>query len=177
MAHANGVPFNGSWVVSSGNIAADMTANVMAECAGRLLATRLYEMTDDPGMNFMASEFDGQRGLRTDRATPGAAGYREYMPQGDVDEFKRLAKLLASAMTGVNGRKHTELPFFAYGTFFGTSIDYAHSRHYVDTTRNPIHALHVEWGDNALPNPAWPVMEGQFMPEVVAGLVSFCVKV
>src|SRR4051812_8606342 len=49
-ADANGVPFNGSWVVASGNLAADMYANVMAESTGRVLATRLYEMTDDPGM-------------------------------------------------------------------------------------------------------------------------------
>src|SRR3712207_2619125 len=54
-ADANGVPFNGSWVVSSGNIAADMTANVYAESTGRLLATRLYEMTDDAGMKDMLS--------------------------------------------------------------------------------------------------------------------------
>lgn len=47
---SNGVPFNGSWVVASGNLAADMYANVMAESTGRVLATRLYEMTDDPGM-------------------------------------------------------------------------------------------------------------------------------
>jgi len=52
---ANGVPFNGSWVVSSGNIAADMYANVMAESTGRVLATRLWEMTDDPGMKDMLS--------------------------------------------------------------------------------------------------------------------------
>ncbi|WP_420148212.1 manganese catalase family protein [Spirosoma sp.] len=52
---ANGVPFNGSWVVSSGNIAADMYANVMAEATGRTLATRLYEMTDDAGMKDMLS--------------------------------------------------------------------------------------------------------------------------
>ncbi|RYD79378.1 MAG: rhodanese-related sulfurtransferase [Verrucomicrobiaceae bacterium] len=52
-ADAEGVPFNGSWVTSSGNIAADMTANVMAESTGRTLATRLYEMTDDPGMKDM----------------------------------------------------------------------------------------------------------------------------
>ena len=50
---ANGVPFNGSWVVGSGNIAADMYANVMAEATGRVLATRLYEMTDDSGMKDM----------------------------------------------------------------------------------------------------------------------------
>ncbi|MCU0352752.1 MAG: manganese catalase family protein [Cytophagales bacterium] len=52
-ADANGVPFNGSWVISSGNLAADMHANVMAESTGRLLATRLWEMTDDPGMKDM----------------------------------------------------------------------------------------------------------------------------
>ena len=50
---ANGVPFNGSWVVSSGNIAADMFSNVNAEATGRVLATRLYELTDDAGMKDM----------------------------------------------------------------------------------------------------------------------------
>ncbi|PJJ58825.1 manganese catalase family protein [Hymenobacter chitinivorans] len=52
---SNGVPFNGSWVVGSGNTAADMYANVMAESTGRVLATRLWEMTDDPGMKDMLS--------------------------------------------------------------------------------------------------------------------------
>ena len=50
---SNGVPWSGSWVVASGNLAADMYANIMAESTGRLLATRLYEMTDDPGMKDM----------------------------------------------------------------------------------------------------------------------------
>jgi Mn-containing catalase len=50
---ANGVPFNGSWVVGSGNIAADMYANVMAESTGRVLATRLWQLTDDAGMKDM----------------------------------------------------------------------------------------------------------------------------
>ena len=54
-ADANGVPFNGSWVTCSGNTAADMYANVMAESTGRVLATRLWEMTDDPGMKDMLS--------------------------------------------------------------------------------------------------------------------------
>ncbi len=52
-ADSNGVPFNGSWVVSTGNIASDMYANVHAEASGRVLATRLYEMTDDAGMKDM----------------------------------------------------------------------------------------------------------------------------
>ncbi len=50
---ANGNPFSGNFIVASGNLAADMYANIMAESTGRLLATRLYEMTDDPGMEDM----------------------------------------------------------------------------------------------------------------------------
>jgi len=52
---ANGAPFTGGYVVASGNLAADMYANIMAESTGRLLATRLYEITDDPGMEDMLS--------------------------------------------------------------------------------------------------------------------------
>jgi Mn-containing catalase len=52
---ANGVPFNASHVYASGNLAADMYANVTAEATGRVLACRLYEMTDDPGMKDMLS--------------------------------------------------------------------------------------------------------------------------
>lgn len=52
-ADSEGVPFNGSWVVSSGNIASDMYSNVNAEATGLVLATRLAEMTDDPGMKDM----------------------------------------------------------------------------------------------------------------------------
>ena len=54
-ADSNGVPFNGSWIVSSGNIAADMHSNVAAEATGRVLATRLFELTDDSGMKEMLS--------------------------------------------------------------------------------------------------------------------------
>lgn len=52
---ANGVPFDASHVYASGNIAADMYANVTAESSGRVLATRLYNMTDDAGMKDMLS--------------------------------------------------------------------------------------------------------------------------
>ncbi|MBY0330300.1 MAG: manganese catalase family protein [Acetobacteraceae bacterium] len=53
--NANGVPFNCSHVYASGNIAADMYANVTAEATGRTLAVRLHGMTDDPGMKEMLS--------------------------------------------------------------------------------------------------------------------------
>jgi len=50
---ADGVPFDCSHIYASGNVAADMYANVTAESTGRLLATRLYNMTTDPGMKDM----------------------------------------------------------------------------------------------------------------------------
>ncbi|MCU1500529.1 MAG: Mn-containing catalase, partial [Acidimicrobiales bacterium] len=52
-ADSEGVPFTGAYVVATGNLAADMHANVAAEGGGRVLATRLYELTDDPGMKDM----------------------------------------------------------------------------------------------------------------------------
>jgi Mn-containing catalase len=52
---ANGVPFDCSHVYGSGNIAADMYANVTAEATGRALAVRLFNMTADPGMKDMLS--------------------------------------------------------------------------------------------------------------------------
>ncbi len=50
---ASGHPFDGSHVYASGNTAADMLANVVAESTGRMLACQLYKMTDDPGMKDM----------------------------------------------------------------------------------------------------------------------------
>jgi Mn-containing catalase len=52
---SEGNAFDASHVYASGNLAADMYANVTAESTGRLLACRLYEMTDDPGMKDMLS--------------------------------------------------------------------------------------------------------------------------
>ena len=52
---SSGVPFNCSHVYASGNAAADMLANAVAESTGRMLAVQLYRMTDDPGMKDMLS--------------------------------------------------------------------------------------------------------------------------
>ncbi|MCP9236141.1 manganese catalase family protein [Lewinella sp. JB7] len=50
---SSGVPFNCSHVYASGNAAADMLANVMAESTGRMLAVQLFKMTNDAGMKDM----------------------------------------------------------------------------------------------------------------------------
>jgi len=50
---SDGVPFNMSHIYASGNVAADMYCNVAAESTGRVLATRLYNATNDQGMKDM----------------------------------------------------------------------------------------------------------------------------
>jgi Mn-containing catalase len=53
--NSDGVPFDCSHVYASGNLAADMYANVAAEATGRTLAVRLYNATPDAGMRDMLS--------------------------------------------------------------------------------------------------------------------------
>ena len=54
-ANSEGVPFDMSHIYASGNLAADMYCNVAAESTGRVLAVRLYNATNDPGMKDMLS--------------------------------------------------------------------------------------------------------------------------
>lgn len=53
--NSDGLPFDCSHVYASGNLAADMFANVTAEATGRLLAVRLYNSSHDEGMRDMLS--------------------------------------------------------------------------------------------------------------------------
>ncbi|TDQ51559.1 manganese catalase family protein [Actinorugispora endophytica] len=52
-ADSAGTPWNGKYIVASGNLLADFHANVAAEAQGRLQTARLYNMTDDPGVKAM----------------------------------------------------------------------------------------------------------------------------
>lgn len=52
-ADSEGNPFDGSTVMSSGNVAADMFANVTLEVSNATVNARLHQMTDDPGMKRM----------------------------------------------------------------------------------------------------------------------------
>lgn len=49
-ADSVGYPWNGNYIVASGNLMADFFSNVQAEAQGRLQAVRLYEMATDPGV-------------------------------------------------------------------------------------------------------------------------------
>lgn len=48
--NSNGVPWNGAYIVASGNLLADMRSNLHAESQGRLQVARLYHMTTDEGV-------------------------------------------------------------------------------------------------------------------------------
>lgn len=48
--NSTGVPWNGSYIVASGNLLADMRSNLHAESQGRLQVARLYHMTKDEGV-------------------------------------------------------------------------------------------------------------------------------
>jgi Mn-containing catalase len=52
-ANSQGVPWQGAYIVASGNLLADFRSNVHAEAQGRLQTSRLYNMTDDPGVRAM----------------------------------------------------------------------------------------------------------------------------
>jgi Mn-containing catalase len=49
-ADSNGNRWTAGYIVASGNLLADFRYNVAAESQGRLQVTRLYELTDDPGV-------------------------------------------------------------------------------------------------------------------------------
>lgn len=50
-----GFPWNGRFIVASGNLLADFRSNLHAESQGLMQAVRLYEMTDDRGVKDMLS--------------------------------------------------------------------------------------------------------------------------
>ena len=80
---ANGVPFNCSHVYASGNIAADMYANVTAESTGRALAVRLHNLTDDPGMKDMLAYLIARDTMHQNQwmaAIEGMGGPQEVLP-------------------------------------------------------------------------------------------------
>ncbi|WP_433294801.1 manganese catalase family protein [Actinoplanes sp. CA-030573] len=51
--NSQGVPWNGGYIVASGNLLADFRSNVAAEAQSRLQTSRIYNMTDDTGVKDM----------------------------------------------------------------------------------------------------------------------------
>jgi Mn-containing catalase len=53
LADSAGYPWNGKYIVASGNLMADFHANATAEMQGRLQVARIYNMTEDHGVRDM----------------------------------------------------------------------------------------------------------------------------
>jgi Mn-containing catalase len=51
--NSQGVPWNGGYIIASGNLLTDFRSNVHAEAQSRLQTSRIYNMTDDPGVRDM----------------------------------------------------------------------------------------------------------------------------
>lgn len=49
-ADSVGFPWNGRFIIASGNLLADFRSNLHAESQGRLQAVRMFEMSNDPGV-------------------------------------------------------------------------------------------------------------------------------
>jgi Mn-containing catalase len=68
--NSQGVPWNAGYIVASGNLLTDFRSNVHAEAQSRLQTSRIYNMTDDPGVkatlqfNLARDTFHQQQWLR-----------------------------------------------------------------------------------------------------------------
>ena len=51
--NSQGVPWNAGYIVASGNLLTDFRSNAAAEGQSRLQTSRIYNMTDDPGVKAM----------------------------------------------------------------------------------------------------------------------------
>jgi Mn-containing catalase len=51
--NSQGVPWNGGYIVASGNLLADFRHNAAVEAHSRLQTSRIFNMTDDPGVRDM----------------------------------------------------------------------------------------------------------------------------
>ncbi len=83
--NSNGVPWNGSYIVASGNLLADMRSNLHAETQGRLQVARLYHMTKDEGVRKVFRKM-----LARDR-------YHQYQWMAAIDELEQKNGVIVPA--------------------------------------------------------------------------------
>jgi Mn-containing catalase len=83
--NSQGIPWNAGYIVASGNLLTDFRSNVHAEAQSRLQTSRIYNMTDDPGVramlkfNLARDTFHQQQWLR---------GIEELMADGLADAIE-----------------------------------------------------------------------------------------
>ena len=107
LADSEGNPFDGSLVISSGNVAADMFANVAGEVANACVNARLRAMTDDPGMKRMLSYLIARDTMHS----------QHWL--GVIEEMGGLRNVLPVPNSFPHGQEKTEFRH----TFFSTAVD------------------------------------------------------
>ena len=107
---SEGNPFDGSSVISSGNLAADLFANVTNEMANACLSARLHQMTDDPGMKRMLEYLIARDNMHAQQwlaLLEEMGGYTQVLPipnsfpheTGELGEFSHT--FLSTAIGGI----------------------------------------------------------------------------
>ena len=124
--------------------------------------------TTDPGMNFLNSTYNGDRGL-INNPNPD---YLEFIDEKELSTIALVAREVAGAMDAVSG--HQYLPEQAFGLYptSGASDDYMFSRHFEDGSLSKIYGYTMEFGFNGF-YPILPEFRNNVL-EVCAGMVEFC---
>ncbi|KAK6543448.1 hypothetical protein TWF694_000195 [Orbilia ellipsospora] len=106
----------------------------------------LYSWGDDDDqstntkMNFLNSQYDGQRGATGDSA------YREYIPSTDLTNIKTVSSATIAAMKGVGGRSYVSKQSVGLYPTSGASDDYAFSRYWAVPGANKVYGFTMEFG-------------------------------
>lgn len=107
--------------------------------------------------------------------TPSTPNYREFLAINDRDRMVQLAERFVKVASLVAGRTYDARPAYFHTPLPATSHDYAYSRHLALPPRgHKVLAFLCEWG-NMHAHPPWAEMQ-QILPEVVAGLLAFCIE-
>jgi len=131
-----------------------------------IVQTALTLQTLDSSMNFMNPTYNGQRGLT-------GVGYREYIPQADLDRLADTGARIRDAIAAVRGRTYTLEPGILLYPTSGTGSDYAYSRNFVDASKRRVFAFTIETAQEFQP----PYSEAlNVIDEVSSGLIQFCLS-
>lgn len=102
--NSNGVPWNGSYIVASGNLLADMRSNLHAESQGRLQVARLYHMTKDEGVRATFRKM-----LARDR-------YHQYQWMEAINELEEKMEWLFLHLSLLRLKKNHSQKLMSFGT-------------------------------------------------------------
>ena len=107
---SNGNPWQGSYIIASGNLLADFTANANAEMQGRLQVARIYEMTEDKGVRDMLSFLLARDTMHQNQWIAAAQelreeGYEDYPVPSNFPQSKEVSEVAYTYMNFSDGKE------------------------------------------------------------------------